>query len=126
MQWRVFDWGQTYHAYKSAAQTIPRLQSEYQDLRLEATNAVQRDHLQIQDAAKRTGVARTALGAAREAFRLAEARYKEQVATSVDVLAAQASLTQAEVNLTQALTDYQTAVAKFYGDIGVRKIDLQP
>lgn len=124
MQWRVFDWGQTYHSYKSATQDVLKKQAEYQDLRLETTNDVQRDFLLIQDAAKRISVARTALVGAREAFRLAEARYQTQVGTSVDVLNAQASLTQTEYNLNQALADYLTAIAKLNNKIGSRKIDL--
>lgn len=124
MQWRVFDWGQTYHSYKSATQDVHKKQAEYQDLQLETTNDVQRDFLLIQDAAKRISVARTALVGAREAFRLAEARYQTQVGTSVDVLNAQASLTRTEYNHHQALADYLTAIAKLNNKIGSKKIDI--
>jgi outer membrane protein TolC len=120
VNWQVFDWGRTYHNYKSVAENVPRLVAEYQTLRLEVTNTVANYHLQIQDAAKRIGVARTATLAAREGYRMAAARYQAQVGTNTEVLDAQARLTRAEADLTQAQADYLTAIARFTTAIGAK------
>jgi outer membrane protein TolC len=120
MNWQVFDWGRTYHNYKSVAENVPRLVSEYQNLKLEVTNTVKGYHLQIQDAAKRIGVARVAIVSAREGYRMAAARYQAQVGTNTEVLDAQARLTRAEADLNQALGDYLTAIARFNVAIGQR------
>jgi outer membrane protein TolC len=124
MNWQVFDWGRTYHNYKSVAENVPRLVSEYQNLKLEVTNTVKGYHLQIQDAAKRIGVARVATLAAREGYRMAAARYQAQVGTNTEVLDAQARLTRAEADITQALGDYLTAIARFNVAIGIRSDTL--
>ncbi|UJX41864.1 TolC family protein [Desulfovibrio sp. JY] len=121
---QAWDWGSTFFGMQSARETVKKLQADLAKLRLDVGYQVKTFYLNIQDAAKRISVARTAVEASKEGFRMAIARYQAQVGTSVDVLTAQSSLTTAETNLTQALTDYQSALADIYVAMGMRNLNL--
>ncbi|MFU2208443.1 TolC family protein [Solidesulfovibrio sp. C21] len=121
---QAWDWGSTFFGMQSARETVKKLQADLAKLRLDVGYQVKTCYLNIQDAAKRISVARTAVEASKEGFRMAIARYQAQVGTSVDVLTAQSSLTTAETNLTQALTDYQSALADIYVAMGMRNLNL--
>ena len=121
---QAWDWGSTYFGMQAARETVKKLQADLAKLRLDVGYQVKTFYLNIQDAAKRISVARTAVEAAKEGFRQAEARYQAQVGTSTDVLTAQSSLSTAETNLTQALTDYQSALASIYVAMGVKNLKL--
>jgi len=124
VSWRAWDWGNTYFSYRQADENVKKLESDLAALRLNVGADVKTQYLNIQDAAKRIGVARTGLAAAEEAYRTAIARYQAQVGTSTDVLVAQAQLTNAEFLSTQALTDYQTAIANLNFSIGRKNPQL--
>jgi len=121
---RAWDWGSTIFATRGARENVKKLQADLASLRLDAGVEVKTAYLNIQDAAKRIAVARTAVEAAREGYRAAVARYQEQVGTNTEVLDAQSRLSTAETDLTQALTDYQTALAALYAAIGMKNPTL--
>ena len=121
---QAWDWGSTYFGMQSARENVKKLQADLAKLRLDVGYQVKTCFLNIQDAAKRISVARTALEASKEGFRMAVARYQAQVGTSTDVLDAQSRVSTAETNLTQALTDYQSALADIYVAMGVRNLSL--
>ncbi|MHC1791399.1 TolC family protein [Solidesulfovibrio sp.] len=121
---QAWDWGSTYFGLQAARDTVKKLQADLAKLRLDVGYQVKTYYLNIQDAAKRISVARTALEASKEGFRMAVARYQAQVGTSTDVLDAQARVSTAEFNLTQALTDYQSALADIYVAMGMKNLDL--
>jgi|GEM_PF-218396 len=121
---QAWDWGSTYFGLQAARENVKKLQADLAKLRLDVGYQVKTYYLNIQDAAKRISVARTAVEASKEAYRMAEARYQAQVGTSVDVLTAQSSLSTAEYNLTQALTDYQSALADIYVAMGLKNLNL--
>jgi outer membrane protein TolC len=122
--WKAWDWGNTYFTYRQANDNVKRLQADLANLRLSVGAEVKTQFLNIQDAAKRIGVAKTGLAAAKEGYRMALARYQAQVGTNTDVLIAQATLTNAEFQLTQALTDYQIAISNLYYSIGRKNLKL--
>ncbi|EHJ48198.1 outer membrane efflux protein [Solidesulfovibrio carbinoliphilus subsp. oakridgensis] len=121
---QAWDWGSTYFGVQSARENVKKVQADLAKLRLDVGYQVKTFYLNIQDAAKRISVARTALEASREGYRMAVARYQAQVGTSTDVLDAQARVSSAEFNLTQALTDYQSALADIYVAMGVKNLSL--
>jgi len=125
ISWRAWDWGNTFFSYRQADENVKKLEADLASLRLNVGADVKTQYLNIQDAAKRIGVAKTGLTAAEEAYRTAIARYQAQVGTSTDVLVAQAQLTNAEFLSTQALTDYQTAIANLNFSIGRKNPALQ-
>lgn len=121
---QAWDWGSTYFGVQSARDTVKKLQADLAKLRLDVGYEVKTYYLNIQDAAKRISVARTALEASKEGYRMAQARYQAQVGTSTDVLDAQSRVSSAEFNLTQALTDYQSALADIYVGMGMKNMSL--
>lgn len=121
---QAWDWGSTYFGVQAARENVKKLQADLAKLRLDVGYQVKTFYLNIQDAAKRISVARTALEASREGYRMAVARYQAQVGTSTDVLDAQSRVSTAETNLTQALTDYQSALADIYVAMGVKNLNL--
>lgn len=121
---QAWDWGSTYFGVQTARESVKKLQADLANLRLTVGYQVKTFYLNIQDAAKRISVARTALEASREGYRMAVARYQAQVGTSTDVLDAQARVSSAEFNLTQALTDYQSALADIYVSMGIKNLKL--
>jgi outer membrane protein TolC len=121
---QAWDWGSTYFGVQTARESVKKLQADLANLRLTVGYQVKTFYLNIQDAAKRISVARTALEASREGYRMAVARYQAQVGTSTDVLDAQARVSSAEFNLTQALTDYQSALADIYVAMGIKNLKL--
>ncbi len=124
--WQAWDWGSTYFGYRAARENVKKLQADLAQQRLTVGYEVKTDYLNIQDAAKRISVARTALEASKEGYRMAVARYQAQVGTSTDVLDAQSRVSTAEFNLTQALTDYQSALADIYAAMGIKNLSLLP
>jgi outer membrane protein TolC len=123
---QAWDWGSTYFGVQSARETVKKLQADLAKMRLDVGYEVKTYYLNIQDAAKRIAVARTALEASKEGFRMAQARYQAQVGTNTDVLTSQAQVSSAEFNLTQALTDYQSALADIYAGMGIKNTSLMP
>jgi outer membrane protein TolC len=123
---QAWDWGSTLFGMQAARENVKKLQADMAKLRLDAGYQVKTYYLNLQDAAKRISVARTALEAGKEGFRQAVARYQAQVGTSTDVLTAQSSLSTAEYNLTGALTDYQSALAALYAGMGIKNLSLMP
>jgi len=123
---QAWDWGSTYFGMQSARETVKKLQADLAKMRLDVGYEVKTYYLNIQDAAKRIAVARTALEASKEGFRMAQARYQAQVGTNTDVLTSQAQVSSAEFNLTQALTDYQSALADIYAGMGIKNTSLMP
>ncbi len=121
---QAWDWGSTYFGLQAARENVKKLQADLAKLRLDIGYQVKTCYLNIQDAAKRISVARTALEASKEGYRMAVARYQAQVGTSTDVLDAQSRVSTAETNLTQALTDYQSALADIYVAMGIKNLDL--
>jgi outer membrane protein TolC len=121
---QAWDWGSTFFGLQAARDNVKKLQADLAKLRLDVGYQVKTFYLNIQDAAKRISVARTALEASKEGYRMAVARYQAQVGTSTDVLDAQSRVSTAEFNLTQALTDYQSALADIYVAMGTKKLDL--
>lgn len=121
---QAWDWGSTFFGFQAARENVKKLQADLAKLRLDIGYQVKTFYLNIQDAAKRISVARTALEASKEGYRMAVARYQAQVGTSTDVLDAQARVSTAEYNLTQALTDYQSALADIFVSMGMKKLDL--
>ncbi|MFP5258363.1 MAG: TolC family protein [Acidobacteriota bacterium] len=121
---QAWDWGSTYFGLQAAREQVKKLQADLAKLRLDVGYQVKTFYLNLQDAAKRISVARTALEASKEGFRMAVARYQAQVGTSTDVLDAQSRVSTAEFNLTQALTDYQSALADLYVSMGVKNLSL--
>jgi len=121
---QAWDWGSTYFGLQAARENIKKLQADLAKLRLDVGYQVKNYYLNIQDAAKRISVARTALEASKEGYRMAVARYQAQVGTSTDVLDAQSRVSTAEFNLTQALTDYQSALADIYVAMGMKNLKL--
>ncbi|WP_300159756.1 TolC family protein [Solidesulfovibrio sp.] len=121
---QAWDWGSTFFGTQAARESVKKLQADLANLRLNVGYQVKTCYLNIQDAAKRISVARTALEASREGYRMAVARYQAQVGTSTDVLDAQARVSTAEYNLTQALTDYQSALADIYVAMGIKNLSL--
>ncbi len=121
---QAWDWGSTFFGMQSARDNVKKLQADLANLRLDVGYQVKTCYLNIQDAAKRISVARTALEASKEGYRMAVARYQAQVGTSTDVLDAQSRVSTAEFNLTQALTDYQSALADIYVAMGVKNLSL--
>lgn len=123
---QAWDWGSTYFGLQAARDQVKKLQADLAKLRLDIGYQVKTFYLNLQDAAKRISVARTALEASKEGFRMAVARYQAQVGTSTDVLDAQARVSTAEFNLTQAMTDYQSALADIYVSMGIKNLNLLP
>jgi len=123
---RAWDWGSTYFGMQAARETVKKLQADLAEMRLNVGYEVKTYFLNLQDAAKRISVARTALEATKEGYRMAVARYQAQVGTSTDVLDAQSRVSSSEFNLTQALTDYQSALADLYAAMGMKNLSLQP
>ena len=123
---QAWDWGSTYFGLQAARDQVKKLQADLAKLRLDIGYQVKTFYLNLQDAAKRISVARTALEASKEGFRMAVARYQAQVGTSTDVLDAQARVSTAEYNLTQSLTDYQSALAALYVSMGIKNLSLMP
>ncbi len=121
---QAWDWGSTYFGVQAARENVKKLQADLAKLRLDVGYQVKTCYLNIQDAAKRISVARTALEASKEGYRMAVARYQAQVGTSTDVLDAQSRVSTAETNLTQALTDYQSALADIYVAMGMKNLSL--
>ena len=121
---QAWDWGSTYFGLQAARENVKKLQADLAKLRLDVGYQVKTCYLNIQDAAKRISVARTALEASKEGYRMAVARYQAQVGTSTDVLDAQSRVSTAETNLTQALTDYQSALADIYVAMGIKNLNL--
>ncbi len=126
MQWNVFEWGKTYYGYRSAKQSVSKVEAELANTRLEASYSVKSSFLKLNEAADRIGVARKSVESAKEGYRMAVARYQAQVGTNTEVLDAQSRLTSAEANLSSALSDYQTALSKLYAAMGELNIDLSP
>ena len=118
LQWRLFEWGKTYHTYKQAKHKIFQLEAEYKNLRNKISFEVKAAYLKMKESAQRIIVARKGVEEARESYRVAKARYEAQVGTSTDVLDAQADLASSEANLTQALADYLEAIANIYLTMG--------
>ncbi|MBT8763104.1 TolC family protein [Desulfohalobiaceae bacterium Ax17] len=118
LQWKFFEWGRTYHAYKQAKHTIFKLEAESRNLRNQASFEVKAAYLKIKESAKRIIVARKGLEEARESYRMARVRYEAQVGTGTEVLDAQADLARSEANLTLALADYLKAIASIYLAMG--------
>lgn len=123
---RAWDWGSTFFGMQAARKTVKKLQADLAEMRLNVGYEVKTYYLNLQDAAKRISVARTALEATKEGYRMAVARYQAQVGTSTDVLDAQSRVSSAEFNLTQALTDYQSALADLYAGMGMKNLSLMP
>lgn len=123
---QAWDWGSTFFGTQAARETVKKLQADLAQLRLNVGYEVKTYFLNLQDAAKRISVARTALEASKEGYRMAVARYQAQVGTSTDVLDAQSRVSSAEFNLTQALTDYQSALADIYTAMGIKNLSLMP
>jgi len=123
---QAWDSGSTIFATRAARETVRKLQADLAKLRLDAGAQVKTAYLNIQDAAKRIAVARTAVDASQEGYRSAVALYQEQVGTNTEVLDAQYRLSTAETDLTQALTDYQSALADLYAAIGLQNPSLLP
>jgi outer membrane protein TolC len=123
---QAWDWGSTFFGMQAARETVKKLQADLAELRLNVGYEVKTYYLNLQDAAKRISVARTALEASKEGYRMAVARYQAQVGTSTDVLDAQSRVSSAEFNLTQALTDYQSALADIYVAMGIKNLSLLP
>jgi len=121
---QAWDWGSTFFGMQAARENVKKVQADLAQLRLNVGYQVKTFYLNIQDAAKRISVARTALEASKEGYRMAVARYQAQVGTSTDVLDAQSRVSTAETNLTQALTDYQSALADIYVAMGVKNLGL--
>ncbi len=125
-QWQAWDWGSTYFNYRAAKESVKQLQAELANTRLNAGFSVKSAHLNIQDAAKRIGVARKGLVAAKEGYRMAVARYQAQVGTNTEVLDAQARVSTAETDLNQALADYELSIASIYYAMGKKNLTLTP
>lgn len=122
--WKAWDWGNTVFNYRQANDNVKKLQADLATLRLNVGADVKTQYLNIQDADKRSVVAKVGLEAAKEGYRMAVARYQAQVGTNTDVLDSQARLSLAESQLTQALTDYQTAIANLNYSIGQKSVNL--
>ena len=67
---QAWDWGSTYFGMQSARETVKKLQADLAKMRLDVGYEVKTYYLNIQDAAKRIAVARTALEASKEGFRM--------------------------------------------------------
>jgi len=122
---QAWDWGSTFFGMQTARETVKKLQADLAELRLNVGYEVKTYFLNLQDAAKRISVARTALEASKEGYRMAVARYQAQVGTNTDLLTARASVSNSEASLSQALADYQTALSNLYVAMGEKNPPLE-
>ncbi|MGE4298752.1 MAG: TolC family protein [Desulfovibrionaceae bacterium] len=122
--WSVFNWGETWYAWKKAQQAVRKAELDLETLKQNVLYDVKTKHLSILSAAERIKVARKALDSAQESYRMAVARYQAQVGTNTDVLDGQANLSSAEAQLTEALADYKIALANLYVSIGMKNPTL--
>ncbi|MFO7727127.1 MAG: TolC family protein [Desulfonatronovibrio sp.] len=124
LEWKLFEWGQTYYAHKQAGQKTRQLMAEYENLLNTVLYEVKSNFLNIDESRQRIDVAREGLEEAKESYRMAVARYEAQVGTNTDVLDAQARLSGAEANLIHANADYLKALAAIYKAMGEKNISL--
>lgn len=122
--WKAWDWGSTIFSYRQANDNVKKLQADLTNLRLNVGAEVKTQYLNMMDAGKRIGVAKTGLVAASEGYRMAVARYQAQVGTNTDVLDAQARVSRAEFQVTQALTDYLVSIANINYAIGKKCAEI--
>ena len=106
LSWNLWDWGSTYHNYKSASYQADAA-------RTGASRAADGIRVQVRRAARDTRaaydqleVARAGLAAAEEAFRIQQARFDEGATTTTELLAAETEVTQARVGFASARDGY--------------------
>lgn len=125
VSWDLFAGGSTTFTYLADRKRAQSLQKEYEETMSSARTDVIRALLDIQAAQELITVSRKGLEAASESYGMANKRYMTHTGTITELLDAQAKLTQAEADASQALTEYHSARARFFYNIGQENIGLE-
>lgn len=108
----LFEGGASDARLAAARQGLEQQRRQLADLTEQARLDYRSARNDAEVAAKRIGLAQTAIAQAEENLRINQDRYQEQVGTATEVLDAQTLLTQARTDLYRAQFDYQVAVAR--------------
>lgn len=122
--WEVFSGGGTTFAFLGDKKLADSLRKTYEDAMTSARAEVIRSLLDIQAAKELITASRKGVEAARESYAMADRRYSTNTGTITDLLAAQVRLTEAEADHSLALTEYHSARARFFYNIGKENVGL--
>ena len=122
--WELFAGGGTAFALLGDRKALASLRKSYEDAMASARADVIRSLLDIQAAKELIATSHKGVEAATESYAIASKRYMTSIGTVVELLDAQARLTEAEAGHSQALTEYQSARARFFYNIGKENLGL--
>ena len=125
VSWDFFEGGQTSFAYLADRRAAAALRKDYEDTMAGARTSVIRTLLDIQTAKELITASRKGVEAAKESYAMANRRYQTNTGTITDLVDAQLNLTKAEQDYNLALTEYNSALAKFFYNIGVENITFK-
>lgn len=124
VQWDIFDGGSTTYTYLGDRKRVDALKKEFEDSLNNARTEVIRALLDIRAASELIKASKKALESSRESYAIADKRYNTHTGTITDLLDAQAKLTRAEVDSSQALSEFHSARARFFYNIGKENVGL--
>jgi len=125
VSWDFFEGGQTSFAYLADRRAAASLRKDYEDAMAGARTSVIRTLLDIQTSRELITASRKGVEAAKESYAMANRRYQTNTGTITDLVDAQLNLTKAEQDHNLALTEYNSALAKFFYNIGVENITFK-
>lgn len=111
LSYPLFDGWTTSAEIKKAVVELERSNEELRAVRLQIGREVREAYLSLDDAEKRTAVAREAIAAAEETLRVEQMKFETGAGTTADVIDAQTALLRAKTDWHQASYDVRTAKA---------------
>lgn len=109
LKWTFWEWGVSYYKYNAAESTKIKAQESLKALEASTRLDVEGRRLDLVEAGKVVGVAKSALVSARENLRIEQARFEAQETTTTDLLTAQTQAVQAENEETVSVMKYLQA-----------------
>ena len=109
LKWTFWEWGVSYYKYNAAEANKVKARESLKALEASTRLDVESRRLDLEEAGKVVGVAKSALASAKENLRIEQARFEAQETTTTDLLQAQTQAVQAENEETVAVMKYLQA-----------------
>ena len=116
--WDIFSGGSAVFNTLAERNRARALQKDYEDAMAGARTDVIKAMLDMDAARELITTTRYGVDSARENYAMSQKRYMTNIGTITDLVDAQVRLTEAERDASRALTDYHSARARFYFNIG--------
>ena len=124
LRWNLFDGGGREYEVRKARHKQMEADEQLKGLRQLVTFKIAEAHLEAQEAAQNTELAKSELASAQEGYKLVKRRFENALSPLVDLLQVQASLDQARAKLVARENEYRAAVMRLAFESGTIMADM--